>query len=61
MGTPTSLGPRDATRIDVYVREDLEFWARELGVDAMTLKATVNRVGPIVEKVRQELQRKARV
>ena len=48
-------GPADARRIDVSQKHELQYWTRELGVDAETLKATVNRVGPMVEKVRSEL------
>jgi len=48
-------GPADRTRIDVNARHELQYWTEELGVDAETLKATVNRVGPMVDKVRSEL------
>ncbi|HSJ97890.1 MAG TPA: DUF3606 domain-containing protein [Myxococcota bacterium] len=48
-------GPADGRRIDVSQKHELQYWTRELGVDAETLKATVNRVGPMVEKVRSEL------
>ena len=53
---PNKRGPRDRERIDVSARHELEYWTRELGVDAETLKATVNRVGPMVDKVRSELR-----
>ncbi len=53
---PTKRGPRDRERIDVHTRHELEYWTRELGVDVETLKATVNRVGPMVDKVRNELR-----
>ena len=48
-------GPADRRRIDVSQKHELQYWTRELGVDAETLKATVNRVGPMVDKVRNEL------
>lgn len=49
------FGERD--RIDVHKRHELDYWTRELGVDVETLKATVNRVGPMVERVRLELSK----
>ena len=49
-------GPRDRTRIDVHQKHELQYWTEALGVDAETLKATVNRVGPMVDKVREELR-----
>lgn len=52
---PDKRGPADRTRIDVNAKHELQYWTRELGVDAQTLKATVNRVGPMVDKVRNEL------
>lgn len=52
---PRQRGPLDRARIDVYLRRELEYWTRELGVDEQTLKATVNRVGPMVERVKREL------
>lgn len=48
-------GPADRMRIDVNAKHELQYWTQELGVDVETLKATVNRVGPMVEKVRSEL------
>ena len=53
---PDKRGPADRTRIDVNAKHELQYWTQELGVDAETLKATVNRVGPMVEKVRGELR-----
>lgn len=52
---PSKRGPADRTRIDVNAKHELQYWSEELGVDAQTLKATVNRVGPMVDRVRQEL------
>ena len=49
-------GPADGKRIDVSQKHELQYWTQELGVDAETLKATVNRVGPMVDKVRSELR-----
>ena len=53
---PEKRGPADRNRIDVNTKHELQYWTKELGVDAETLKATVNRVGPMVEKVRSELR-----
>ena len=52
---PQKRGPADRERIDVHAKHELQYWTKELGVDAETLKATVNRVGPMVDKVRSEL------
>jgi hypothetical protein len=49
-------GPADGQRIDVSQKHELRYWTEALGVDAETLKATVNRVGPMVDKVRRELR-----
>jgi hypothetical protein len=51
-------GPADGKRIDVSQKHELQYWTRELGVDAETLKATVNRVGPMADKVRGALARR---
>lgn len=56
---PNERGPADGGRIDVSQKHELQYWTRELGVDAETLKATVNRVGPMVDKVRNELRGRA--
>ena len=56
---PDKRGPADRNRIDVYARHELDYWTKELGVDVETLKATVNRVGPMVDKVRNALARQA--
>ena len=53
---PNKRGPADRQRIDVHEKHELQYWTKELGVDAETLKATVTRVGPMVEKVRAELR-----
>ena len=53
---PDKRGPADRNRIDVNAKHELQYWTKELGVDAETLKATVNRVGPMVDKVRNELR-----
>lgn len=52
---PSKRGPADRNRIDVNAKHELQYWTEELGVDVETLKATVNRVGPMVDKVRSEL------
>lgn len=52
----SNRGPEDGKRIDVHQKHELQYWTKELGVDAETLKATVNRVGPMVDKVRSELR-----
>ncbi len=52
---PAPRVPRDPERIHVYEKQELDYWTRELGVDVATLKATVNRVGPFVDRVRKAL------
>ena len=52
-------GPLDRARIDVHLRRELDYWTRELGVDEETLKATVNRVGPMVDQVKSALARRS--
>jgi hypothetical protein len=49
-------GPQDRNRIDVNEKWELQYWTKELGVDAETLKSTVQRVGPMVNDVRGALR-----
>lgn len=49
-------GPADRSRIDLSENWDLQYWTKELGVDADTLKAIVQRVGPMVSDVRGALR-----
>lgn len=49
-------GAGDRNRINVNQDHELRYWTKELGVDAETLKATVQRVGPMVSDVRSALR-----
>jgi len=49
-------GAQDRSRINVGQEHELRYWCKELGVDEATLKATVERVGPMVNDVRSALR-----
>ena len=49
-------GPGDRNRINVNQEHELRYWTKELGVDEETLKATVQRVGPMADDVRSALR-----
>jgi hypothetical protein len=49
-------GPADRNRIDVNEKWELQYWTKELGVDADTLRKAVERVGPMVNDVRGALR-----
>ena len=49
-------GAQDRDRINVNQDHELRYWTKELGVDEETLKATVQRVGPLVNDVRSALR-----
>ena len=52
-------GAADRNRINVNQEHELRYWTKELGVDEATLKATVQRVGPMVNDVRSALRGRA--
>ena len=47
--------PPDPAKIDADNPEALRFWARTLETREDKLRAAVRKVGPMVEKVKQEL------
>ena len=47
--------PPDPTQIDVKKPEALRYWARTLETDEQKLRKAVEKVGPILETVKQEL------
>jgi len=53
-------GAPDRSRINLNQEHELRYWSKELGVDEETLKATVQRVGPLVNDVRSALRGGAR-
>jgi hypothetical protein len=48
-------GPQDATRVNVHEPWEVEYWTKELGVSAETLKKAVQSVGPMAKDVRSHL------
>ena len=46
--------PPDPTLIEVK-REALDYWARTLETDPEKIRRAVQKVGPLLEKVKQEL------
>ena len=46
--------PPDPTLIEVQ-REALDYWARTLETDPEKIRRAVQKVGPVLEKVKQEL------
>ena len=46
--------PPDPTLIEVQ-REALDYWARTLETDPEKIRKAVQQVGPVLEKVKQEL------
>jgi hypothetical protein len=52
----TKRGPQDRNRIDIHEPYELEYWSKTLGVSKDELRETVERVGPSVNAVAQELE-----
>ena len=50
-----AYAPPDPAKIDADNPEALRFWARTLETREDKLRAAVRKVGPMVEKVKQEL------
>ena len=51
----TPYAPRDLTQIDVNRPKDLDYWSRTLETDAEKIQRAVKKVGPVLEKVKEEL------
>ena len=47
--------PSDLTQIEAGTPEALEYWARTLETDPEKIRRAVGKVGPGLEKVKQEL------
>jgi hypothetical protein len=47
--------PTDLTKIDAHKPEALRFWARTLETDEQKIRKAVEKVGPELEAVKQEL------
>jgi hypothetical protein len=52
--TAMEYDPPDPTLIEIK-REALEYWARTLETDPDKIRKAVQKVGPVLEKVKQEL------
>ncbi len=52
--TSAQYTPPDPTRIDLEP-EALDFWARTLETDPQKIRRAVQKVGPVLEEVKQEL------
>jgi hypothetical protein len=53
-----AVSPADATRVDVELRTDVNYWTRVLGVSENSLREAVRRVGIQSSDVRAELRRR---
>lgn len=51
----TNRGPADRKRVNVHESWELQYWTKQLGVSAEQLKASVSRVGPMVDDVKRDL------
>jgi hypothetical protein len=49
-------GPQDASRINVNELYELQYWSKHFGVTAGEIKAAVDKVGPSVKAVENELK-----
>ena len=47
--------PPDPTQIDAAKPEALRYWSRTLETDEDKIRRAVGKVGPILDKVKQEL------
>ena len=47
--------PPDPTQIDANKPEALEYWAKTLETDPQKLRKAVEKVGPVLETVKEEL------
>jgi len=49
-------GPQDRSRVNVGEEWEVRYWTKEFGVDEQQLRKAVEKVGPSVDAVRQELK-----
>jgi hypothetical protein len=50
-------GPADRSRINLSEDYEVRYWSETLGVSNLELQAAVEKVGPMVEDVRQFLRK----
>ncbi|RYE23895.1 MAG: DUF3606 domain-containing protein [Sphingobacteriales bacterium] len=53
----TKLNKQDSIRINVHEIHELQYWRKELNVSATELCNAVQKVGVMVDDVREELKR----
>ena len=53
----SKTGPADRTRINLSEDYEVRYWAETFGVSKLELQAAVEKVGPMVEDVRQFLNK----
>jgi hypothetical protein len=55
----TKRSAQDRSRINVNEKYELEYWKKKFGVSEEELRKAVQRVGPSVDAVERELNKKA--
>lgn len=56
----TQQGPQDRSRINSSEMYELQYWSKKFGVTAGEIKAAVDKVGPMVKDVEEELKQVAK-
>lgn len=54
---PSKVGAQDRSRINIHQDYELDYWSQHFGVTKERLKAAVEKVGPSVKAVEEELRR----
>lgn len=55
----TNRGPADRARVNINEDHELRYWSEKFGVTENTLKAAVDRVGPMAADVAKALGKAA--
>jgi hypothetical protein len=50
-------GPADRSHISISEESEVRYWSQKLGVNRLDLQAAVEKVGPMVDDVRQFLRK----
>lgn len=56
---PTKTGQPDRIRINIHEDYERRYWAKKFGVSEQRLREAVQKVGPMVQKVAEELNKPA--
>jgi hypothetical protein len=56
---PSERGMRDRSRINVNQPHEMSYWSKKFGVSEAELRTAVEKVGPMADKVEQQLGRRA--